>query len=304
MYRTKRAFTLIELLVVIAIIALLLSILMPALGKIKIQARRVICRTNLHQWGMAMQGYASSNEGKMLNPYGFKNDTGLYTGIQPNEFWLDSAQATGVGDWEHSEQVNHEAIAPYMPDFNEKGLRVNDIRGKPSDHPDWEHLRLKGAWKCPSNNEDTMASTQQRINDRGYFRLQYSVYSRVDLWSSFAEYPNDFAGKDGGSSGQLLMADGIYNWHGILIYNHGINGASDDDRTKAPDGKHGADFGIVPRAKDGLPSIAGINKLYGDGCAEWKDRRDYHLKGMIFSSFNGRERRVLSTEPTVTANFY
>ena len=47
----RKAFTLIELLVVIAIIALLMAILMPALRSAKNQARAVICKSNLNQWG-------------------------------------------------------------------------------------------------------------------------------------------------------------------------------------------------------------------------------------------------------------
>ncbi|MHC4474702.1 MAG: type II secretion system protein [Planctomycetota bacterium] len=59
----RRAFTLIELLVVIAIIALLMSILMPALSRIKTQTKAVICQSNLHQWGLAMICYTEDNRG-------------------------------------------------------------------------------------------------------------------------------------------------------------------------------------------------------------------------------------------------
>jgi prepilin-type N-terminal cleavage/methylation domain-containing protein len=61
----KPAFTLIELLVVISIIALLLSILMPALTNAKNQAQRVICKSQLHQAGLGIVMYASENNSKL-----------------------------------------------------------------------------------------------------------------------------------------------------------------------------------------------------------------------------------------------
>jgi len=56
-------FTLIELLVVIAIIALLMSILMPALQRVKKQARTVACQANLRQWGTIFSIYMQDNDG-------------------------------------------------------------------------------------------------------------------------------------------------------------------------------------------------------------------------------------------------
>jgi prepilin-type N-terminal cleavage/methylation domain-containing protein len=58
--KKKNGFTLIELLVVISIIALLLSIILPALQKAKDQAGKVICASHLHQQGIAVQAYAAS----------------------------------------------------------------------------------------------------------------------------------------------------------------------------------------------------------------------------------------------------
>ncbi|MCU0915081.1 MAG: DUF1559 domain-containing protein [Planctomycetes bacterium] len=60
----RRAFTLIELLVVIAIIALLMSILMPSLQRVRKQARAVACLSNLKQWSLIWHMYTEDNNGR------------------------------------------------------------------------------------------------------------------------------------------------------------------------------------------------------------------------------------------------
>jgi prepilin-type N-terminal cleavage/methylation domain-containing protein len=66
----NKAFTLIELLVVIAIIALLMSILMPALTRVSDQAKNAVCKSNLHQFAIAWKIYLDDNKNRFPDDMG------------------------------------------------------------------------------------------------------------------------------------------------------------------------------------------------------------------------------------------
>jgi prepilin-type N-terminal cleavage/methylation domain-containing protein len=78
-----RAFTLVELLVVIAIIALLMSILMPALARVREQAKTVLGQSNLRQLGTAFDMYTEDNKGYFQQGYmGLPDCTGANWWLQ------------------------------------------------------------------------------------------------------------------------------------------------------------------------------------------------------------------------------
>ncbi len=65
--RKRAGFTLIELLVVIAIIAVLMGILMPALQKVRKQARGAVCLAQLKQWGTIWTMYFDEHDGRLAD---------------------------------------------------------------------------------------------------------------------------------------------------------------------------------------------------------------------------------------------
>ena len=81
-------FTLVELLVVIGIIAVLISVLIPALSKAREQSMRIKCASNLHQIAIAETAYAAENKGLLVRIE--SNNAHYVTNRTGSGRWYDS----------------------------------------------------------------------------------------------------------------------------------------------------------------------------------------------------------------------
>ena len=122
----RKGFTLIELLVVISIIGLLMVILMPALQRVRKQARGVACQSNLHQWSLIFTMYLDDNEGKfsefsknvehlwtlVMKPYYQDRDICLCPSTLKT--WMDGTIGTFVAwDWRPEIDLLHDDFHEY-----------------------------------------------------------------------------------------------------------------------------------------------------------------------------------------------
>jgi prepilin-type N-terminal cleavage/methylation domain-containing protein len=82
-WRASGGFTLIELLVVIAIIALLMSILMPALQRVKKQAKTTICQTRVKEWALYFSMYTEDHDGHFQAGVGDGHSHHWFAALRP-----------------------------------------------------------------------------------------------------------------------------------------------------------------------------------------------------------------------------
>ncbi len=152
-------FTLIELLVVVAIIALLVSILLPALAAAREQARSVYCASSLKQQGTAMMYYAGDYD-DYLATYG-----------------VASNGMTGIYEWAYNYL---EKLEPYVKRALPTGADED----------------TSNIWRCPSDNTHYARSGTGGTGNATSYMLNagktvYCMRSRPTLWLPYktTDYP-------------------------------------------------------------------------------------------------------------------
>ena len=167
MYSRKHGFTLIELLVVIAIIALLMSIMMPALTMVKKQVKTVVCRANLRQWSIVWKMFTDDNESKFMS--GNEYDSSK---------WFTRADGSG-------ENENGFAAAGSSPMYNDEGTVWTGDHSWPAIL--WPYYRQRKLLCCSEAKKPPAMSAGSNRGER-----EYTKRGMLSTWGLWIRHPDDF----------------------------------------------------------------------------------------------------------------
>jgi prepilin-type N-terminal cleavage/methylation domain-containing protein len=175
----KKGFTLIELLVVISIIALLVSILLPALNEARSTAKRLLCLSRLHNQGIAFAQYVGDYRSMMPPQYGMK---GIYTYTMFCDGLFNANAATnrgkitllkgfGMGALVNAGMFNDQKETYYCPLLNS------------TDKPEIHHLLagnthpVTGDWII--NPENSYSGATYLWGGYTYFKNNIKTYEKI-----------------------------------------------------------------------------------------------------------------------------
>ncbi len=252
--KASKGFTLIELLVVIAIIALLLSILTPALNSVKERAKRILCSNRLKQYGIAIHHYAAANNDQMMAMQTRDKSTGeivpaggimrrwegvpfpcyISTIINYTQEMMEEDEDIEIDEW------NAWRINPYL-ELIDKNYDDNGI--------------VSDLVTCPNCSGDFMQDWIREVNweEHDFIEIAYCYWAGIhEVDEQYRSYKAvRYLTMDVPSPKRLLMSEILFLTEAAYRYNHGKNGWSWN--------------GGINSDESPYPQATGRGQLFGDG---------------------------------------
>jgi len=230
----REGFTLIELLVVIAIIAILIALLLPAVQSARSAARRMSCKNNLKQIGLALHNYLE-----------------VYSKFPPS-FCVDGPNGTGGGEW--SIQAR---LLPYIDQANMFN-RINFTSSYDAS-PEVKVMRVP-IYLCPSEIND-----RARIGSNGPVHYPLTYGFNGGTWQVYD--PSTGRGGNGAffpnsSTRPANFTDGTSNTLGFA-----------EVKAFNPYLRDGGNGPVVPPSSPNQISALGGSFKINSGHTEWVDGR-------------------------------
>ncbi|MFH5804179.1 DUF1559 domain-containing protein [Alienimonas sp. DA493] len=297
--RPRAGFTLIELLVVIAVIAILVSLLLPAVQQAREAARKMQCGNNLKQIGLAMHNYHDTYRHFPLN-------------------WLPQVEESG----EQVEPVCANWAAAILPQVDQGNLAKLYDYSVAWDAPENEALKTKmpSFYSCPSN-----PSAGRTLPDNGWQATDYSVLRNASDWANhdslFDGSPHRLADIIDGTTNTCMVYESAGR---ASLYVEGVENPTRDGTTstwgygqskdpwvsqrnagwwfkQAIVWNEPGDFSVLWMTGDRVVNVAnwfgapysfhtgGVNLLMGDGSVQFMSESTSYEAISARSSINGRE---------------